>query len=155
MRTGRAGRWGARFAAIAAAVLMAGAAAAVAGSFTLGVARVRLQGPSGRRVERIAVNSRGVAVYELVGETAAHPLCTAANGCFSFWPPVRVSARGRLTHAPGIRGRLGRLRRDGIVQLTLNGHPLYTFAPDRGRRGIATGDGIHSFGGVWRVLPES
>jgi hypothetical protein len=39
--------------------------------------------------------------------------------------------------------------------VTLNGHPIYTFAEDGGRRGRAEGDGIRNFGGVWHVFKES
>lgn len=134
--------------ALAAAALLAATAVAIARTFTVSVATVHLGG----RSERIAADSRGVAVYELVPETTRHLLCTQASGCFGVWPPVKV--HGRLTKAPGVRGGLGTLRRNGFVQLTLNGHPLYTFAPDGGQRGVATGNGIHSFGGTWFVLGE-
>ncbi|MGZ4170977.1 MAG: hypothetical protein ACXVRN_06420, partial [Solirubrobacteraceae bacterium] len=35
-----------------------------------------------------------------------------------------------------------------------NGHPLYTFSEDSGRRGKAEGEGINNFGGVWHVFKE-
>ena len=52
----------------------------------------------------------------------------------------------------GVTGKLGILRRDGIFQVTLAGHPLYRFAGDAGRRGVANGQGIRSFGGIWHVV---
>ena len=40
--------------------------------------------------------------------------------------------------------------------MTLNGHPLYTFTEDGGRRGKARrASGINNFGGVWHVFKES
>jgi hypothetical protein len=38
--------------------------------------------------------------------------------------------------------------------VTLNGHPVYTFLQDGGRRGVATGDGVVAFGGTWHVFKE-
>ncbi len=128
-------------------------AAAVSKSATLGVAKAKLSGPSGHRQEPIAVNSRGLAVYELLPETTRHPLCTMNSGCLSVWPPVKAGS-GHPTKARGVKGRLATFRRDGFSQLTLNGHPLYTFVGDGGRKDVATGDGLHSFHGVWHVFQE-
>jgi hypothetical protein len=40
------------------------------------------------------------------------------------------------------------------VQLTVNGHPVYTFAGDGRKRGVVTGDGVNGFGGIWHVFSE-
>lgn len=133
---------------IATAVVAATTALAVARSATLGTARVHLTGPSGHRTETIVVNGRGITVYWLGGESRRHLICTS-RACLRFWPPVK--AAGRPT-ARGFRGRLGTLRRHGFTQVTLNGHPVYTFLQDRGRRGVATGDGLFQFGGTWHVF---
>jgi predicted lipoprotein with Yx(FWY)xxD motif len=39
-------------------------------------------------------------------------------------------------------------RRDGISQLTYNGHPLYTFVNDK-KPGDTNGEGITAFGASW------
>jgi predicted lipoprotein with Yx(FWY)xxD motif len=137
-------------AALVAIVLLSTATVAAARSFSIATATVRVGG----RPQRIAVNGAGVTVYVLSPETTRHLLCTQANGCFAVWPPVKIRRGSRPAKARGVGGRLGILRRNGFEQLTLNGQPLYTFAPDGGRRGAASGNGIHSFGGVWHVLPE-
>lgn len=139
-------------AGVAIALALAMTSGAAARSATLGVVTAHLNGPSGKRTEPIVTTSRGVAVYELSGDSTTHPLCTAANGCFSFWPPVKLGSGARLTKAAGVSGRLGTWHRDGFTQVTLNGHPLYTFTPDGGRRGVAAGDGVRGFGGVWHVF---
>ena len=133
---------------VAAAVVVAMAAVAVANSATLSTARVHLTGPSGSRTETIVVNGRGVSVYWLSGESTRHLLCTSA-ACLKFWPPVK--AAGRLT-ASGFKGRLGTLHRKGFAQVTLNGHPVYTFVQDGSKRGVASGDGVVAFGGTWHVF---
>ena len=35
----------------------------------------------------ILVNTKGMTVYYLTGETASHLLCTS-KACLKFWPPV-------------------------------------------------------------------
>jgi predicted lipoprotein with Yx(FWY)xxD motif len=127
--------------------------AAIARSFTLEVARhatVTNQAHLTRH-ESLVVTAGGAAVYALTGDSRRHPKCTKANGCFGFWPPLTVSSSKKLSKAPGISGRLGVWRRDGILQVTLAGHPLYRFAGDSRPR-HATGEGIHGFGGTWHAV---
>jgi predicted lipoprotein with Yx(FWY)xxD motif len=140
---------------------VAGFAVALAGgiagakSFTLELAKhAKVTNQSGMtKSEEIAVNSGGRAVYWLSGDTATHRKCTSGNGCFSFWPPVKVRSANALSKAPGIKGKLGTFRRNGFIQLTLAGHPLYTFSVDK-HRANATGEGVHGFGGIWHAVSE-
>ena len=124
---------------------------------TIGVAKsVKIVTTGGTTQAAVAVNSSGVAVYVLVPETTHHLLCTKANGCEAFWFPVTVkSAKAKLTKAAGLKGKLGVLHREGFFQVTLGGRPLYTFAKDAGKKGIANGEGIHGFNGVWHVIKSS
>lgn len=98
----------------------------------------------------IVVNSKGKAVYTLTGDSRAHPECTKASHCYTFWPPVTVPSRASLSRGPGVLGQLGLWKRDGFLQVTINGHPLYTYAGDLQAR-HATGEGVVSFGGTWHV----
>lgn len=101
--------------------------------------------------ENIVTTGRGRAVYELSGDSRSDPKCRKSNGCFQFWPPVTVSSKRRLSKGPGVKGRLGTWRRNGILQVTLSGHPLYRFAGDS-QADHATGDGQQTFGGTWHVV---
>jgi predicted lipoprotein with Yx(FWY)xxD motif len=144
---------------VAAVAGFAGAALvglAVAKTLTLRVARgAAVTNQSGSTLtENIVVTSKGRAVYTLRGDTTRHPKCTRANGCFSFWPPVTVSSAKGLSKAPGIKGRLGTFKRNGITQLTLAGHPLYRFSNDH-KRNNATGEGVNAFGGIWHVVKSA
>jgi predicted lipoprotein with Yx(FWY)xxD motif len=103
------------------------------------------------KTEDIVVNGKGRAVYMLSGDTTRHPKCTKANGCFSFWPPVTVASAKSVSKAPAVKGRLGTFKRNGISQVTLGGHPLYTFSNDH-RKHHATGEGVNGFGGIWHVI---
>jgi predicted lipoprotein with Yx(FWY)xxD motif len=99
----------------------------------------------------VAVNGKGVTVYELSPETTKHLLC-ASSECLAAWPPLKAS--GTVTKAAGMSGKLGTFKRKGFTQVTLNGHPLYTFSEDAGQKGMANGEGLHGFGGVWHVFKE-
>lgn len=128
---------------------------ALAKSFTLDIAKnAKVTNTMGvTKRENIVVNSAGFAVYDLTGDSKQHPKCTKANGCFQFWPPVTVASAQKLSKATGIEGKLGVWRRNGFLQVTLGGHPVYRFAPDS-KRHAATGEGIHSFGGAWHVIKD-
>jgi predicted lipoprotein with Yx(FWY)xxD motif len=126
---------------------------AVAGTFTLKVAtHASVTNVSGvTKHESIVVTSTGFAVYILTGDSPRHQKCIKSNGCFAAWPPVKASSAKKLSKAPGVNGKLGTFRRDGFVQVTLDGHPLYVFIGDR-HKDAATGEGINHFGGIWHVI---
>jgi predicted lipoprotein with Yx(FWY)xxD motif len=150
LRRGRAAIVIAALAGLATAALVG---MAVAKTITLQVAKgAAVTNQSGSTAtESIVVNGKGRAVYTLSGDTATHQKCTKANGCFKFWPPVTVSSAKSLSHLEGVKGKLGTLKRNGMLQVTLGGHPLYTFANDS-KRDDASGEGINGFGGVWHVV---
>ncbi len=139
-------RWS-RAVVIAVVGLLAVTAFAIAKSATVGVGNAKVKG----HMESVAVNGKGVTVYELSPETTRHLLCTSST-CLGAWPPVK--ATGKVTKAAGVSGKLGTFKRKGFTQVTLNGHPLYTFSEDAGKKGMATGEGLHGFGGVWHVFKE-
>jgi predicted lipoprotein with Yx(FWY)xxD motif len=144
-------------AVLAVVAVLAFAGLALARSFTLEVkkhATVVNMTSHKTTHETIITNSRGFAVYWLTGDSKSHPECTKAKGCFTFWPPVTAASAKRLSKAPGIRGKLTSWSRNGFTQAVLAGHPLYTFAPDK-KKGVATGEGIVSFGGTWHVALPS
>jgi predicted lipoprotein with Yx(FWY)xxD motif len=105
--------------------------------------------------ERVLVNAKGRTLYVLTPETARHLLCTSSE-CLKFWPPLTVPSRGtKLVRDAGVHGRLGILqRKNGILQVTLNGLPLYRFAEDKAD-GEVNGQNFKGFGGIWHVLGVS
>lgn len=100
----------------------------------------------------------GMTVYEAQQEAGGKIMCTGS--CLSFWMPVTVS-QGATPHAAGtVTGKLGTIKRPdtGAAQLTVNGHPLYTFKQDSGP-GSAMGNNFSdNFGGqsfTWHALTAS
>jgi predicted lipoprotein with Yx(FWY)xxD motif len=131
---------------------------AVAKTFTLEIAKnatvSNITAPSAMsKTENIAVNSKGHAVYTLSGESTSHAKCTSTT-CLTAWPPLTVASGKKPTAQPGVKGKLGVWHRKGFNQVTLNGHPLYTFSVDK-KKDAATGDGIVNFGGTWHVVKAS
>jgi predicted lipoprotein with Yx(FWY)xxD motif len=133
---------------VAIVAVLSFAGIAVAASATLATGKATVKGKS----ETVVVDSRGATLYTLSGETAHHLKCTSSM-CLKFWPPYKVSANAKLTKAKGVNGTLSKLHRKGFYQVTLNGHPLYRFLEDAGKKGSATGEGIVAFGGTWHVVP--
>ena len=154
--TGRARIAGSLVVAIAGFATAALIGVAGAKTFTLQVASNAkvVNAKTGASADESIATFRGFAVYLLTGDSKGHPECTKAGGCFRVWRPVTVSSAKKLSKAPGINGKLGVWRRDGVLQVTLGGHPLYRYAPDTHKR-VATGEGIRSFGGTWHVIKTS
>ncbi len=100
----------------------------------------------------VLVNGAGHAVYLLTGDSAKHPECESSS-CLGYWPAVTSSAK-RPVVGKGVTGKVAIWRHGGISQVTINGHPLYTYLADSSA-GEATGEGLASFGGTWEVLSAS
>jgi len=129
---------------------------ALAKTFTLKEAKnAKVQNGNTNAVTHATVveNSKSLPVYTLSGDSAKHPKCTKASGCWQFWPPVKVKSTKGLSAATGIKGKLGTWKHNGFLQLTIAGHPLYTFFSDK--KNTATGEALQSFGGTWHVRTPS
>jgi predicted lipoprotein with Yx(FWY)xxD motif len=98
---------------------------------------------------RILVDSRGRTVYLFQKDTNGKSAC--AGQCATFWPPL-IAVGKPVTGAGAKASLVGTTKRaDGRVQLTYDGHPLYTFANDS-KRGQTSGEGVNAFGGSWYVV---
>jgi predicted lipoprotein with Yx(FWY)xxD motif len=76
---------------------------------------------------------------------------TCYGGCAAAWPPFTVNRAPKA--GAGVSSRLGGTtrRRDGSLQVTYAGHPLYYFTGDR-KPGQITCQNVSSFGGLWLVV---
>jgi predicted lipoprotein with Yx(FWY)xxD motif len=108
--------------------------------------------------ESVAVGTAGYPLYTFQGETTQHIICqktaSAKTNCWGFWPPVSVSSSNGISKQSGIAGKLGTFSNHGVLQLTLNGQPLYYFTPDLASKYTtqATGDELKTFGSIWHVV---
>ena len=75
---------------------------------------------------------------------------TCYGACASAWPPVL--SNGTPRPAPGLTRHLGTTRRrDGHLQVTYNGHPLYYYVGDV-QRGEILCQNVEEYGGTWLVV---
>jgi predicted lipoprotein with Yx(FWY)xxD motif len=97
----------------------------------------------------VLVDSSGMTVYLFTPDKGTTSTCYGE--CEKEWPPVVAS--GKPSAGEGaMSADLGTTeRKDGTMQVTYKGHPLYTFADDSGP-GEANGQGDD---GVWFVLNEA
>jgi predicted lipoprotein with Yx(FWY)xxD motif len=94
----------------------------------------------------ILVDGKGRTVYEFANDKNGASTCT--GGCAANWPFVAAPAT-LPTSLPGVTGQLGTTTRsDGARQVTVGGHPLYTFAGDSAP-GQTNGQGVVLDGGLW------
>jgi len=79
---------------------------------------------------------------------------TCYGGCAAAWPPYTVNRAPGA--GAGVRsGLVGTTRRrDGSLQVTYAGHPLYYFTGDT-RPGQITCQNVSNFGGLWLVVSPS
>ncbi len=103
---------------------------------------------NGTGIGTVLANASGRTLYWFAIDTPTTSKCNGA--CASTWPPVTGSPR--VAAGAAATGKLGTIKRaNGTVQITWNGHPLYTYAGDNSA-GQANGNGINGFGGIWHAV---
>jgi len=91
---------------------------------------------------------KGFTLYWFAPDTSTRSNCNGT--CAGYWPPVTVT--GPPAPGPGVTGKLGTIKRsDGTIQVTYNGHPLYTYVGDTAP-GQAFGNNLNLNGGLWHEM---
>lgn len=140
--------WTKMLTALAASAVVAATAAAFA--FAAGTATGGAKLAVGKTaLGRILVDGKGITLYDFPPDKGTTSVCYGA--CAALWPPL-------LTHrkpvaGPGVRASLlgTTKRKDGKLEVTYNGHPLYYWVGDH-KPGQTTGQALNQFGGPWWVL---
>jgi predicted lipoprotein with Yx(FWY)xxD motif len=114
----------------------------VTGEATVNVADVGTYGSA-------LVNGDGMPLYVFSLDTGGTSACT--DDCAAEWIPL--ASQGTPAAGEGVDATLlGTITRDdGTMQVTYNGHPLYTFVEDTAP-GDATGQGKDDFDGIWNLV---
>ena len=135
-------------AALAAAAVVALIVAAT-GSAATGRATVKTRHG---KLGTFLVDQKGMSLYLFEKDKTTKSTCYGQ--CAHFWPPLLT--KGAAKAAGGARGSLlgTTRRRDGKLQVTYKGHPLYHYLQDS-RPGDTNGQDLHFFGGGWYVLAPS
>jgi predicted lipoprotein with Yx(FWY)xxD motif len=102
-----------------------------------------------------AENEAGIMLFDLSGHTLYRfdgdktTTSTCYGACAKSWPPALTEGKIRAVDVP--RKMVGTSKRkDGTVQLTYDGHPLYTHSGEK--QGEFKGNGVTAFGGAWHAL---
>lgn len=97
----------------------------------------------------------GLILYDLSGHTLytfskdKGGASSCYGACAKAWPPALTEGKPRAEGVPP--SKVGTTKRkEGTVQLTYAGHPLYTYADDRSSE--VNGNGVHAFGGNWHAI---
>jgi predicted lipoprotein with Yx(FWY)xxD motif len=97
----------------------------------------------------IIVSSAGLTLYDFHKDKGGTSSCYGA--CAGAWPPLLTDGKPKA-EAGAVASQLGTTKRkDGTVQVTYNGWPLYTYAGDKAP-GEANGNDIDQFGAEWYAL---
>jgi predicted lipoprotein with Yx(FWY)xxD motif len=100
----------------------------------------------------VLVDSEGRTLYDFHKDKGSQSACYGA--CAGAWPPLLTEGNPQA-QGPADRSMLGTSKRkDGTVQVTYNGWPLYTYAGDQ-NPGEANGNDIDQFGAEWYALQSN
>lgn len=101
------------------------------------------------KLGKAIVDSEGLTLYDFHRDKGLSSSCY--GGCARVWPPLLTKGKPRAGEG-AIASKLGTTRRkDGTVQVTYAGHPLYTYVQDT-EPGETSGNGTTSFGAAWYAL---
>lgn len=97
----------------------------------------------------VLVDSKGHTLYEYAKDKGGTPTCY--GGCVTAWPPFVTEGTPRVTGG-AMASALGTTKRkDGAIQVTYNGHPLYTYVQDK-EPGEVNSNNYEGYGGRWYAL---
>ena len=106
-----------------------------------GVTGVRTITHEGKNVE-LLTTAKGLTLYTFDPDGVDESNCY--DSCAKAWPPIFITKE----QAQKLDGKFSKAtRRDGTLQLSFDGRPLYLFIGDR-KAGDMKGDGLE---GVWHI----
>jgi predicted lipoprotein with Yx(FWY)xxD motif len=79
---------------------------------------------------------------------------TCYDACAGAWPPLLTSGKPKASGSTKASLLGTTKRKDGKVQVTYKGHPLYYFVQDK-KAGDTKGQDVDAFGAEWYVLATS
>jgi predicted lipoprotein with Yx(FWY)xxD motif len=130
--------------AATAAVFAAGASAAAGGATQLTV--------RGSDYGNVVFGPGGRAVYMFAPDRRSKSTCYGT--CAEFWHPLLT--KGRPLAGPGVKADLlgTTTRKDGSVQVTYNGHPLYfdNMSGESNAAGEIGCQHLNVNGGIWLIV---
>jgi predicted lipoprotein with Yx(FWY)xxD motif len=98
---------------------------------------------------QVIVDSEGMTLYDFHKDKGTTSSCYGQ--CEKYWPPMTTSGEAKAKGSAQASMLGTTERKDGTMQVTYNGHPLYTFAEDK-KPGEANGNDFKAFGAQWYAL---
>jgi predicted lipoprotein with Yx(FWY)xxD motif len=98
---------------------------------------------------QVIVDSEGMTLYDFHKDKGTTSSCYGQ--CEKYWPPMTTSGEAKAKGGAQASMLGTSERKDGTMQVTYNGHPLYTFAEDK-KPGEANGNDFKAFGAQWYAL---
>jgi predicted lipoprotein with Yx(FWY)xxD motif len=104
------------------------------------------------KLGKVIVDSKGFTLYDFHKDKGGKSACYGA--CAKVWPPLLSEGKPQAGEG-AMAAKLGTTeRKDGTLQVTYAGWPLYTYEADV-KPGDANGNDIDSFGAEWYALQPS
>lgn len=99
---------------------------------------------------KILADAKGHTLYLFTADKGKASACNS-SACLGLWPPLTTT--GAPIAGTGAKAALlgTAKRKDGRLQVTYGGHPLYFFAGDK-KAGQTAGENIDHFGGEWYAV---
>jgi predicted lipoprotein with Yx(FWY)xxD motif len=105
-----------------------------------------------QKLGMVLVDSNGMTLYDFHKDKGTTSSCYGA--CAEAWPPMMTEGEPTVGNG-AMTSKLGTTeRKDGTMQVTYAGHPLYTFVEDK-KPGEANGNDVSAFGAQWYALKGS
>jgi predicted lipoprotein with Yx(FWY)xxD motif len=102
-----------------------------------------------QKLGMILVDSNGMTLYDFHKDKGTTSSCYGP--CAEGWPPMLTEGEPTVGNG-ATASKLGTTeRKDGTMQVTYAGHPLYTFVEDK-KPGEANGNDVSAFGAQWYAL---
>jgi predicted lipoprotein with Yx(FWY)xxD motif len=101
---------------------------------------------------KVLATGTGMSLYLFKADKHGKSACYGQ--CATYWPPLLK--KGKITAGAGLKAKLlgTTKRKNGTLQVTYAGHPLYRFKLDK-KIGQVAGQGQDFFGGKWYVLSSA
>jgi predicted lipoprotein with Yx(FWY)xxD motif len=102
-----------------------------------------------QKLGMVLVDSNGMTLYDFHKDKGTTSSCYGP--CAEGWPPMLTEGEPTVGNGAS-SSKLGTTeRKDGTMQVTYAGHPLYTFVEDK-KPGEANGNDVSAFGAQWYAL---
>jgi predicted lipoprotein with Yx(FWY)xxD motif len=102
-----------------------------------------------QKLGMVLVDSNGMTLYDFHKDKGTTSSCYGP--CEEGWPPMLTEGEPTVGNGASA-SKLGTTeRKDGTMQVTYAGHPLYTFVEDK-KPGEANGNDVSAFGAQWYAL---